>query len=96
MKERLLKNCSKPHEFQVLSTEPLPEGPYPGQKAVDETIDGKCDDMLNAFFEKHPQHLFLDYYGVSPTRSDWAEGNRQVLCLVSPIESDFLHRSLVP
>ena len=67
-----LTDCSRGWEFQVIRTITLPEGEYPGEDYIADTLLAICEENTT--------------YYLYPTELDWELGNRTATCLTEQAE----------
>jgi hypothetical protein len=68
-------DCGRPHGSEVYNTFTFPAGDYPSTSQLNSVGDARCGD---AFDSGVPS--WLTYVWFSPTREEWAAGNRFVAC----------------
>ncbi|TDD89817.1 DUF4190 domain-containing protein [Actinomadura rubrisoli] len=85
--------CTEPHWVEVYAVHNLPEGRYPGRKAVDRKAEAACARLYRKIFKGHrkPQRISHAY----PLAADWDLGHRQVACLAESL-TESLKRPIVP
>jgi hypothetical protein len=71
--------CDKPHDGEVYAVFELPEGPYPGDEAVQEEISVRCDDDLRSFAGARSEKLDFTFF-YPATEQLWNE-SRLVSCM---------------
>ncbi|WP_435736898.1 septum formation family protein [Cellulosimicrobium sp. PMB13] len=74
--------CAEPHDNEVYASTMLPDGDYPGEDAVLESADTHCYDAFAGFVGTAYEDSVYDYWPMYPTSESWAQGDREVLCLV--------------
>lgn len=74
--------CDGPHDSEIYSAHLLGQSAYPGE----ETVIGKAEVLCLPAFEEFVGEPYLDsrfdfsyYY---PTEESWANGDREVLCVI--------------
>lgn len=80
--------CSAQHSDEVFTSAEMPGDDYPGDEAVAEFADEACLSEFQEFVGTPWQESELDYGFLAPTESSWADGDREVLCVVGDPESD--------
>ena len=72
--------CSQPHALSVYAIFPLEGSVFPGEAAAIRFAKGGCDRRLaERFGAKAP----ANYFYLRPTEGTWANGDRNVKCLVA-------------
>jgi hypothetical protein len=76
-------SCTKQHWGQVYYVDVLGGTDYPGDDAVQASVDDTCfSDAAAANVD--PEHLDqVDVFYIMPTADSWVHGNRYVICLAS-------------
>jgi hypothetical protein len=89
-------SCEAPHQFEVVAREEL-EAPTevlrrgsPGDDAVLDTVDRWCLNRFELYVDAHYYHSDFDYLPLLPDEQRWGAGEREVICLAVPFESDHL------
>lgn len=73
--------CGRRHDGEVGAKATLPEGPFPtGQALLAQSTD-RCKERTE-FLTDRPAAPSLDLQLDMPDRDDWADGNREVTCLL--------------
>ncbi|GAA4613409.1 hypothetical protein GCM10023195_57990 [Actinoallomurus liliacearum] len=74
-----ITGCFTPHELEVVSTPRLPDGPWPGDDAVErKSVEGcRRAGMPKHDADGHPVELIYFH----PTEQSWKLGDRLVVCL---------------
>lgn len=82
--------CSEPHNSEAYYVFDLPEGALPIGTAMETAVSDGC---LTAFDE----YVGLDYqyssYGLlwlEPSIDSWAQGDREIVCLIGDLEGELL------
>jgi len=72
--------CREPHNWRAISAHRLGDraDEFPGQAEVRDETQSTCQDEVRAYIND-PLETF-DYGWLLPTRSDWEQGQRFVLC----------------
>lgn len=80
-------DCSEPHDYEATKSVILPDGAYPGEDAIYERGDTDCHAAFSEYtgqsYETFTDYDF-DYYW--PTTGSWANGDREILCLIFHVE----------
>lgn len=77
-----IADCAVPHTYEVFGSFPLPEGAFPGDDAVASAAEQGCDAAFPAFVGIPFDQSALGYQYVAPTADTWAEGDREISCLL--------------
>lgn len=75
--------CARAHDGEVLEVASLPDGPYPGEAALQAWAEERCGDDAEEAVERaglDPQDFEYGYY--YPLQGDWGEGSRLLQCTV--------------
>jgi hypothetical protein len=75
-------DCAAEHDAEVYALVSLPEGPWPGEEAVDAAADEACRSEFEAYVGAAYDDSALYFLYYSPTQDGWATGDREVICLV--------------
>lgn len=70
--------CDSPHEGEVYSIFELPEGPYPGDAAVERQADERCESDLDDYTGAGHDDLWFTYF--YPDEEDWWD-RRVITCI---------------
>ena len=76
--------CNEPHGATVYAIFRLEGSTYPGDAAVTRFAEGGCDRRLTSRAGSKPSDEYLYY---SPSRTTWALGDHDVVCIVVPSEA---------
>ncbi len=81
--------CDEPHEFEVMGTVTIGDGPYPGDQQVFETALDQCEAVFTSYMgASYPQPPW--YINVfTPSAEGWDAGDRNATCLVFRYTEDF-------
>lgn len=82
-------DCSTPHDLEVFATAQLTEQPWPGTSAVDSDADELCYDAFEGYVGVAQEDSDYDYTFFAPSKREWAEGRRTVVCVITPAD-DYL------
>jgi hypothetical protein len=88
--------CTQPHLAEVFfAGNPWPESltTYPGNGAVNATIDATCSSAFSIYVGINPALSMYQYDEVGP-QGDWASGDREVVCIAYEPGTPPLHRSI--
>jgi hypothetical protein len=79
--------CAEPHDAQVFAEFVLPDGDFPGLDAVELAAGEGCYQRwpaaVGTAYESDPAS---DFTVLTPTAESWAEGDREVTCLLVPLD----------
>lgn len=79
--------CSEPHDFEVFFSFELPDGPYPGDDAIETTWFDGCLAEFEPFVGRKFDESALDVSAIYPTEQTWNElKDREVLCSITAID----------
>jgi hypothetical protein len=81
-------DCAEPHDSEVYDSVQLPDGDFPGDQAVTDQGFDACEAPFGTFVGVAYADSTLDYSIYSPTEDGWANGDREVLCIVFDIDAD--------
>ncbi len=79
-------DCAEPHDNEIYSKQDLPDGSYPGDAAMEQTVIEVCYDGFESFVGRSYEESSLDFGWLFPTSESWAEGDREVVCFVYDFE----------
>jgi hypothetical protein len=74
--------CSEPHDSEAYASMQLSDGDYPGADAVQLEADAFCLDEFASFVGLDFQESVLDMTYFYPSEETWAQGDREILCVV--------------
>lgn len=74
--------CSQPHTDEIFASVPMPAAEFPGRAEVETFAGEACEREFAGFVGLGSQASTLEYGFLSPTESSWADGDREVLCVV--------------
>jgi len=77
-----LVDCSEPHEQEAFKSLTMNDGEYPGEDAVLSQAITECLPEFESFIDMKYDDSILDYSALYPLAESWAEGDREILCLV--------------
>ncbi|MFC3689090.1 septum formation family protein [Aquipuribacter hungaricus] len=80
--------CSGPHDNEAYHAEDLPDGDFPGEEEVTAAADEICFDAFEPFVGLAYEDSRLGYGSLTPTSDSWADGDREILCLVADYEGE--------
>jgi Septum formation len=86
-------DCRSPHEEEVTGTFNLPGGRYPGDAAVEEASDARCEKYFARYVGIDWDSSAYDYNYATPDSSSWRLGDRLVICMAE--DPDHLENSRI-
>jgi hypothetical protein len=75
-------DCTSPHSAEVMGTFAINDGAFPGNEALVDQAEQRCPDYVPEGAD--PQ---LAVYYLVPSTETWAEGDRDVVCLIVSTEA---------
>lgn len=75
-------DCALPHDSEVYASIIIPDGDYPGTDVVTGQADADCQAQFDAFVGMAYADSILDYQYYYPTSETWANGDREIVCLI--------------
>lgn len=75
-------DCAQPHTYEVFSSFLVDDGTFPGDDALQTQATDRCGAVFGDFVGIPYADSALDYSYVSPTADTWAQGDREILCLI--------------
>jgi len=72
--------CTQPHDTEVTNVFDMPDGTF-SQDDVD-AAGNQCDAAAQSYVGPNYQNLGLDWNYFSPTSDSWAQGDREIDCIV--------------
>ncbi|PPF76122.1 septum formation family protein [Pseudoclavibacter sp. Z016] len=83
----LFPNCDSLHTFEAYHTEDMQGGAdFPGDAAVDTALQDICSAAFTGFIGAEPFLTSWNYTGIVPSAESWGGGDREVLCIVTPVD----------
>lgn len=79
-------DCSEPHDNELYLVERLPDGPFPGDTAMEEMAVGTCFDAFAEFVGTPYEDSRLDFGFLISTDEMWDSGVRTISCFVWDVE----------
>ena len=73
-------SCDQPHWGEVYAVLTIPDGPYPGQTALD-AYQNKCGPELAAYSSMATHNPAITTYVLQPTPDSWDKGDHTVTCI---------------
>ena len=78
-----VRDCDKPHTYEVFHVYDLPEtAELPSQEAVEENVYTNCEDAFSQYVSiaYDDSRLVMSFF--SPTAETWATGDREIACFL--------------
>ncbi|WP_424467294.1 septum formation family protein [Pseudoclavibacter helvolus] len=83
----LFPNCDTLHTYEAYHSENMSGGDtFPGDAAVDTALEDICSAAFTGFIGAEPRLTSWNYTGIVPSAESWAGGDREVLCIVTPVD----------
>ena len=80
--ETVVIDCAEPHDSEAYASVMIEDGDFPGDDAVAEQAVTECTNEFSAFVGMDYQSSSLDFAYYYPTEDSWANGDREILCLI--------------
>lgn len=81
--------CSEPHNGEIYALPQLPDGEFPGVDAVTNSARTLCAGVeFQNYIGIDPAASTLGVGYLYPTADTWAEGDREIVCIVRDGEAD--------
>lgn len=74
--------CSEPHDSEAYASVLMEDGEFPSDEAVNQRGDDECTAAFAGFVGLDYAASELDFAFYYPTESSWAQGDREILCLI--------------
>ncbi|WP_020389061.1 DUF4190 domain-containing protein [Kribbella catacumbae] len=74
------RDCSKPHDAELVSNVTLPAGPYPGDRRVEDQSRASCDLEFSKYVGNTVDKSELQSSYWYPDEDYWSNGDRLVVC----------------
>ncbi|MEH6781943.1 MAG: septum formation family protein [Rhodoglobus sp.] len=87
-------DCAEPHDAEVYAASYLAEGDFPGDAVIQEQATNDCYAEYSTFMGVEYDDSVYDFSWYYPTEGSWAEGDREILCLVYDPSGDQISGSL--
>lgn len=81
-------DCAQPHTYEVFGRFFLDDGVFPGDDTVESAAYEQCDAAYPDFVGIPWEQSALAYYYVAPNEQTWAEGDREISCLLYDPEAE--------
>lgn len=75
--------CTEPHDSEAYASIIMDDGDFPGQQAANDQAVADCTIEFNAFVGLDYETSKLNFAYYFPTEASWANGDREILCLIS-------------
>ncbi|PPF47070.1 hypothetical protein C5B85_02005 [Pseudoclavibacter sp. AY1F1] len=83
----LFPNCDTLHTYEAYHSEDMTGGDtFPGDSAIDTALEDICSAAFTGFIGAEPLLTSWNYTGIVPSAESWAGGDREVLCIVTPVD----------
>jgi hypothetical protein len=87
-------DCSKPHIYEVYFTFQLPVGPFPGDAAIEEQADNRCQAEFESFVGKSFEDSSLTFSRLTPNAEGWRlQKDREIVCMIQTMDDSTLSQS---
>ncbi|HWR86383.1 MAG TPA: septum formation family protein [Rhodoglobus sp.] len=80
--ETVVIDCAEPHDSEAYASIMIEDGDFPGDDVVADRAVTECTTEFNAFVGLDYQASSLDFAYYYPTQDSWANGDREILCLI--------------
>lgn len=74
--------CDEPHTDEIYLSTELPDGDFPDEEAFIAHAEEECMPAFAEFVGLAYEDSVLELTTMEPTEESWADGDREVLCLV--------------
>lgn len=74
--------CSEPHDSEAFASITMDDGDFPGDQAVQDEAIAECTIEFETFVGVDYDSSELDFAYYFPTEESWANGDREILCLI--------------
>jgi hypothetical protein len=74
--------CAEPHDSEAFASIKMDDGDFPGDTVVTDKAIADCTTEFNTFVGLDYQESALDFAYYYPTEESWANGDREILCLI--------------
>jgi hypothetical protein len=86
--------CSEPHDNEVYSVSNMPEGPFPGDAAIQDWTITRCRETFDPYVGMAYEDSELDFGALFPTEETWNLGDTEVMCFLWQIDFEKLTASM--
>ncbi|MFF0266653.1 DUF4190 domain-containing protein [Kribbella sp. NPDC004536] len=73
--------CPEAHDAELIAIVSLPDGTYPGDKAIDKDADQACTRPFGSYVGKSRDESELYLNWLTPDKYTWDSGDRRVFCV---------------
>ena len=74
--------CDEPHDSEIYSSHQLGQSAYPGEEVVVDKAEALCLPAFEQFVGEPYLESRFDFSFYYPTDESWANGDREVLCVI--------------
>jgi hypothetical protein len=79
--------CDAPHDGQVYATFAVPDAPsFDAASVKTEADDGCMSRWISDWWGTYKENAEIDYSSFQPTADSWANADREIACVVVPID----------
>lgn len=75
-------DCAEPHDSEAYESVIMADGDFPGDEATTTQGDADCQAAFDTFVGVAYDESALDFTYLYPSEDTWAQGDREILCLV--------------
>ncbi|WP_010205003.1 septum formation family protein [Salinibacterium sp. PAMC 21357] len=75
-------DCAEPHQGEIYAASMVPDGDFPGDAAIGEQAEADCYTAFESFVGISWDDSIYNFSWYFPTESSWADGDREILCIV--------------
>jgi len=75
-------DCSEPHDSEAFASVDVSDGDYPGEDAIFAEAGSACEAQFDAFVGISYAESVFDFSYYYPTPESWANGDREIICLI--------------
>lgn len=76
-------DCAQPHDSEAFGGITIADGDFPGAAAVKTQSETGCSAQFATFVGIDYSASTLDYSYFYPTAESWAQGDREIVCLIA-------------
>ena len=87
-------DCADPHDNEAYALYDMEDGSFPAQAAVDDVAIAKCVSLFEDYVGSDYETSRLDIWWIFPTEQGWAEGDREVACVLYDLDLNKLIGSM--
>ena len=73
--------CEEPHTGEVFAQVTVPDVDFPGQDAIIEEYEGRCEPELGIYSPAAAEDMSIALYSLYPGEETWDRGHRTVTCI---------------